>query len=120
MTTESIFIVARKLEAPDANYTLYERESMRDVIRMTIQRVLERWADSVSKEKRALYRNRIERPIEYIKTRRFQVEFVWTNAKEVVVKYITNGIADMYISITPKLILVKDYEFGMKEAAFPI
>jgi hypothetical protein len=86
----------------------------------TIQTLLLRWADSVHQDVRNLLRDRINRPIEYSQTRNFKIEYSWLNAKEICVRYETDAVVEMYISITPTYILVKDKQFNMREAAFPL
>ena len=86
----------------------------------SIQDILLRWADSVPQEVRSLLRDRIIRPIEYIQTHSFHLDYSWLNAKEICVHYETDAVVEMYISITPSYILVKDKQFNMREAAFPL
>lgn len=85
-----------------------------------IQTFLLSWVKYIPEEKLKLLRERLERPKIYIETRKFIFQHAWVTAKEIWVQYFTNGSTDLILSITPKLILVKDKEFGMREAAFPI
>jgi hypothetical protein len=85
-----------------------------------IQTLLLQWADSVPQEMRSLLRGRITRPIEYIQTRTFHLDYIWLNAKELCVHYETDAVVEMIVSITPTYILVKDTQFAMREAAFPL
>ncbi len=85
-----------------------------------IQTFLLSWAKCIPEDKLNLLRERLQRPKTYIETRKFIFQHAWVNAKEIWVQYFTNGSTDLILSITPKLILVKDKQFGMREAAFPI
>jgi hypothetical protein len=119
MTVESVFILADKCEN-DPTFSVYEKHMIREALIMTIKNVLQRWTSQIPEEKLKLYGERLRRPVDYINNRLFQLDVVWTRAKEVSIRYTTDGKVDMYIAITPKLILVKDDKFQMREAAFPV
>lgn len=119
MTVESVFILADKCEN-DPSFSLYEKHMMREALMLAIKNVLQRWAMQIPEEKLKLFGERLKRPVEYINHRLFQLDVVWTKAKEVSIHYTTDGKIDMYIAITPKLILIKDDKFQMREAAFPV
>jgi hypothetical protein len=119
MTVDSVFLLADKCEN-DNTFSLYEKQMMREALMATIKTVLQRWAMQIPEEKLKLFGERLKRPVEYINNRLFQLGVVWTRAKEVSIQYTTDGKVDMHIAITPKLILIKDDKFQMREAAFPV
>jgi hypothetical protein len=119
MTTESVFILANKYEN-DQSLSPYEKFMMQEALIIAIKNVLKRWALSLPEEKIKLFGERLKRPVEYINNRNFHLSTVWSRGKEVVIQYKTNEQIDMIISITPKLILIKDKEFYMREAAFSV
>jgi hypothetical protein len=113
LTFNTLFLIAE----------CYERDPTNEHHHMfvtAIQDMLLRWADTVHQDLRNLLRDRINRPIVFIQTRDFQLEYSWINAKEICVRYETDAVVEMYISITPTYILVKDAQFNMREAAFPL
>lgn len=93
---------------------------MREALMATIKTVLQRWVMKIPDEKLNLFGERLKRPVEYINHRLFHLGVVWARAKEVSIYYKTDGKIDMHIAITPKLILIKDNKFQMREAAFPV
>lgn len=119
MTVESVFLLADKCEN-DPTFNLYEKHMMREALMLAIKNVLQRWVMQIPEEKLKLFGERLRRPVEYINHRLFQLDVVWTKGKEVSIHYTTDGKIDMYIAITPKLILIKDDKFQMREAAFPV
>jgi hypothetical protein len=119
MTTESVFILANKYEN-DETLSPYEKETMREAITVAIQNVLKRWTLRLPEEKLKLFGDRLKRPVNFIQNRIFHLDLIWARGKEVVIHYKTNEQIDLIISITPKLLLIKDREFYMREAAFPI
>jgi hypothetical protein len=119
MTVESVFILADKCEN-DPTFSPYEKHMMREALILAIKNVLQRWVLQIPEEKLKLFGERLKRPVDYINNRLFQLDILWTRAKEVSIHYTTDGKIDMYISITPNLILVKDDKFQMREAAFPV
>jgi hypothetical protein len=101
----------------------YERELTHEHyhdVMTSLQDILLRWAASVPHDMRTLLRDRITRLIEFIQTREFILDLLWLKANELCVRYETDGVVEMYVSITPKYILVKDCQFNMREAAFPL
>jgi hypothetical protein len=119
MTVESVFLLADKCENEN-DFSLYEKQMMREALMATIKTVLQRWTMQIPEEKLSLFGERLKRPVEYINNRLFHLGVVWARAKEVSIYYKTDGKIDMHIAITPKLILIKDANFHMKEAAFPV
>jgi len=90
----------------------------------SIEMRLCQWVESITDEKRTLYKDRIQRPIDCIENMTFTIESVWLSANEITVAY-CDPTADpdtiqLRLVLTPKLILVQDIELGKKEIAFPI
>lgn len=119
MTTESVFILANKYEN-DETLSPYEKEKMREAITIAIQNVLKHWVHRLPEEKIKLFGDRLKRPMDFIQNRIFHLDIIWSRGKEVVIHYKTNDQIELIISITPNLLLIKDREFYMREAAFPI
>ena len=113
LTFNTLFLIAEC-------YERYPTDEHHYMLVTTIQTMLLRWADTVHQDIRNLLRDRITRPIEYIQTRTFQLDYTWLNAKELCVHYETDAVVEMVLSITPTYILVKDRHFAMREAAFPL
>jgi hypothetical protein len=86
----------------------------------SITTILSMWADSVPEAKRKLLRERLTRPIEFINTKSFYLDSENLRGEEVRICFEEEGLVEMFISITPKYILVKDAHFNMREAAFPL
>jgi hypothetical protein len=85
---------------------------------------LNQWASAIPDEKRALYKDRIQRPIDCIENREFTIESVWLSPKEIAIVF-CHPAADpdtiqLRLILTPRLILVQDIELGKKEIAFPV
>lgn len=89
----------------------------------SIEMRLRQWVESIPDEKRALYGNRIQRPIDCIENNKFTIETIWLKGGEITVAY-CDPAADpetiqLRIILTPRLLLVQDIELGKKEIAFP-
>ena len=81
---------------------------------------LKEWVRTIPEEQKSFYRESIRRPIDYINKRRFHLHNIWLSANEVTVKYTDMGKPEMYITVTPSHILVRDKEYAMKESAFAL
>jgi hypothetical protein len=123
MPIDALFIIAK---SHDTRVWL-ERDESNDSLEnlyKSIELRLHRWIESISDEKRALYKDRIQRPIDCIKNKSFTIESIWLNASEVTIAY-CDPTADPHtiqirLILTPRLILIQDIEYGKKEIAFPI
>ena len=107
----------------DTGTWLIRDESLENLYK-SIELRLQRWVESISDEKRTLYRERIQRPIDCIQNKMFIIESVWLKGSEITVAY-CDPTADpdtilIRLILTPRLLLVQDIELGKKEIAFPI
>jgi hypothetical protein len=98
------------------------KESLENLYK-SIELRLKQWISGIPEEKRTLYKDRIQRPIDCIENREFTIESVWLSPKEIAIVF-CDPAADpdtiqLRIILTPKLILVQDIERGKKEIAFP-
>jgi hypothetical protein len=90
----------------------------------SIELRLQRWAESIPDEKRALYGDRIQKPIDCIQNKPFIIESIWLKGSEITIAY-CDPTADpdtiqLRLILTPRLLLVQDIELGKKEIAFPM
>jgi hypothetical protein len=90
----------------------------------SIELRLQLWIESIPDEKCALYKERIQRPIDCIENKKFTIETIWLKGGEITVAYCDPTADPQTIQIrlilTPKLLLIQDIELGKKEIAFPI
>jgi hypothetical protein len=98
------------------------KESLENLY-MSVELRLKQWVSGIPAEKRALYRERIQRPIDCIENREFTIESVWLSPKEIAIVF-CDPVADpdtiqLRLILTPAIILVQDIELGKKEIAFP-
>ena len=119
---ETTFEIAK---AYDTSVWLERKESKESLENLykSIETRLKQWIVAIPAEKRALYRERIQRPIDCIENREFTIESVWLSPKEIAIVF-CDPAADpdtiqLRLILTPKLILVQDIELGKKEIAFP-
>lgn len=117
---ETLFDIAK---AHDTGTWLLRDKSLENLYK-SIELRLQRWVESIPDEKRVLYRDRIQRPIDCIQNKMFVIESVWLKGGEITVAY-CDPAADpdtiqLRIILTPRLLLVQDIELGKKEIAFPI
>ncbi len=118
---EAFFVHSRQEDdAIDYFESQEEQRTLLNELLESIEAILVMWADSVPEAKRTLLRERLTRPIEFIHTRSFFLDAEHLRGEEVRVRFEEEGVVEMYISITPKYILVKDAHFNMREAAFPL
>lgn len=90
-----------------------------DGIEKAVQEFLQTWASTVPEHIKNLLQERIIRPIHIIKNRRLYLEYTWPNANEVCVKCPREGDPEVYISVSPTHVLIRDKEFGLREIALP-
>ncbi len=98
------------------------RESLENLYK-SIDTRLAQWVSSIPDEKRSLYRERIQRPIDSIEKKKFTIESVWLSPREIAIVY-CDPVADPHtiqlrLILTPSLVLVQDFELNKKEIAFP-
>jgi hypothetical protein len=119
---ETTFEIAK---AYDTSMWLERNETKESLVNLykSIELRLNQWVSSIPDEKRTLYKDRIQRPIDCIENREFTIESVWLSPKEIAIVF-CDPAADpdtiqLRIILTPKLILIQDIELGKKEIAFP-
>jgi hypothetical protein len=119
---ETTFEIAK---AYDTSTWLERNETKESLVNLykSIELRLKQWVSAIPAEKRGLYKDRIQRPIDCIENREFTIESVWLSPKEIAIVF-CDPAADpdtiqLRIILTPKLILVQDIERGKKEIAFP-
>jgi hypothetical protein len=118
---ETFFVHSRQEDdAIDYFESEEEQRILLKELEESIRTILVMWADSVPEAKRKLLRERLMRPIEFIHNESFYLDAEHLRGEEVRVRFEKEGVVEMYISITPKYILVKDAHFNMREAAFPL
>jgi hypothetical protein len=119
MTFEYILELATQYENRHGLSLAYGLEIL-DKLENAIGAFLRGWVETIPEGHKILLRDRITRPIEYIKGRRFHLDYIWLNVNEIRVKVTSGAHIEMYISVNPKYIIVGDSEFGMREIAFPV
>lgn len=119
---ETTFEIAK---AYDTGTWLERNETKESLVNLykSIELRLNQWVSAIPGEKRGLYKDRIQRPIDCIENREFTIESVWLSPKEIAIVF-CDPAADpdtiqLRLILTPKLILVQDIELGKKEIAFP-
>ena len=119
---ETTFEIARPLDMAVWLERKESNETLENLYK-SIETRLKQWSAAIPDEKRTLYRERIQRPIECIENREFTIESVWLSPKEIAIVF-CDPAADpdtiqLRLILTPTLILVQDIELGKKEIAFP-
>lgn len=119
---ETTFEIARPLDMAVWLERTESNETIENLYK-SIETRLKQWVTSIPDEKRRLYRERIQRPIDCIENRKFTIESVWLFSKEIAIVF-CDPTADpdtvqLRLVLTSKLILVQDIELGKKEIAFP-
>jgi hypothetical protein len=117
---EAFFIHSRQEDDTIDYFDSQEQDILLKELLESIKSILIMWADSVPEAKRKLLRDRLTRPIEFIHKETFYLDAEHLRGEEVRVRFEKEGVVEMFISITPKYILVKDAHFNMREAAFPL
>jgi hypothetical protein len=118
---EAFFLHSRQEdESMDYFESQEEQNILVNELLESIKTILVMWADSAPEAKRKLLRERLTRPIEFIHKEIFYLDAEHLRGEEVRVRFEKEGVVEMFISITPKYILVKDSQFNMREAAFPL
>jgi hypothetical protein len=120
---DSLLVIAKPHDTGTWLLRDESNESLENLYK-SIELRLQRWVESISDEKRTLYRERIQRPIDCIQNKMFIIESVWLKGSEITVAY-CDPTADpdtilIRLILTPRLLLVQDIELGKKEIAFPI
>jgi hypothetical protein len=118
MTIDYILRLAKDYESCTHTANM-ERFILQDGLESAIQDFLRDWVKTIPEEKKRLLGDRIMRPAYYIENKRLELEYVWLNTNEVCVKSSHEDDTEIYISISPTHILIRDKEFGMREVAFP-
>jgi hypothetical protein len=95
-----------------------DRFRLQDDLENAITSYLGSWLSNISDDMIILFGERLRRPIDYIRTRKAQLEYIWLTPKEVCVKYPCIEEPELYISVSPTHILLRDKQYGMKEIAF--
>jgi len=119
---ETLLVIAKSHDTGSWLLRDETNESLENLYK-SIEMRLRQWVESIPDEKRALYKDRIQRPIDYIQNKMFVIETIWLKGGEITVAY-CDPAADpetiqLRIILTPRLLLVQDIELGKKEIAFP-
>jgi hypothetical protein len=120
---DSLLVIAKPHDTGTWLLRDESNESLENLYK-SIELRLQLWVESIPDEKRALYRDRIQRPIDCIKNNKFTIETIWLKGDEITIAY-CDPAADpdtiqIRLILTPRLLLVQDIELGKKEIAFPI
>jgi hypothetical protein len=119
---DSLLVIAKSHDTGSWLLRDETNESLENLYK-SIELRLQRWVESIPDEKRALYRDRIQRPIDCIQNKKFVIESIWLKGSEITVAY-CDPTADpdtiqIRLILTPRLLLIQDIELGKKEIAFP-
>jgi hypothetical protein len=119
---ETTFEIAKSYDMMTCLLRDESKETLENLYK-SIELRLKQWISGIPHEKRILYRERIQRPIDYIENREFTIESVWISSNEITIVF-CDPTADpdtiqLRLILTPKRILVQDIELGKKEIAFP-
>lgn len=119
MSIETLFATTERYEAR-FDLSDEERFNIHEDFDHAIQNFLIIWAASVPQAALKLYRDSLNRAIQFITKRRFILRGVFLRGREISVTYLKDGQTAYQITILPQKVLLLDVEKGSKEAAYPI
>jgi hypothetical protein len=97
-----------------------ERALVEENVDMTIQDILQEWAESIPQAIIELYGTSLIHLRGILMTRKPIYARIYAVLNEIYVKYTTNYSMDLYITLTPTSVIVQDTAHSLHDKTFPI